>query len=223
MVHEGKAWYKNMYIHTRSLILTYADHLTVQIVHYNDGIMDTMASQITSLTIVCSTAYSDADQRKHKSSAPLAFVRRIHRCGEFTETGEFPAQMASNAENVSIWWRHHEWQTHRQLYRMTVNLFGEKYCIWIQQSYVSSEEDHIGSTCILFIENINVHDYFTRQQEKFHVPNTKRNYMQRTISYRGIIVWNHITKHITYYRSLLSFKFALWKYVIDGDILLDSV
>ena len=25
-----------------------------------------------------------------------------------TETGEFPAQMASYAENVSIWWRHHE-------------------------------------------------------------------------------------------------------------------
>ena len=23
-------------------------------------------------------------------------------------TGEFPAQRASNAENVSIWWRHHE-------------------------------------------------------------------------------------------------------------------
>ena len=23
-------------------------------------------------------------------------------------TGEFPAQMASNAENVSIWWRHHD-------------------------------------------------------------------------------------------------------------------
>ena len=29
-------------------------------------------------------------------------------CREFTGTGEFPAQMASNAENVSIWWRHHE-------------------------------------------------------------------------------------------------------------------
>ena len=24
--------------------------------------------------------------------------------------GEFPAQMASNAENVSIWWRHHVWR-----------------------------------------------------------------------------------------------------------------
>ena len=43
--------------------------------------MGAIASQTTSLTIV----YSDADQRRHQS----------------------PAQMASNAENVSIWWRHH--------------------------------------------------------------------------------------------------------------------
>ena len=41
--------------------------------------MDKMASQITSLTIVYSTVYSDADQRKHQSSASLAFVRGIHR------------------------------------------------------------------------------------------------------------------------------------------------
>ena len=27
--------------------------------------------------------------------------------GHSPETGEFPAQMASNAEDVSIWWRHH--------------------------------------------------------------------------------------------------------------------
>ena len=27
--------------------------------------------------------------------------------GTGTGTGEFPAQRASNAENVSIWWRHH--------------------------------------------------------------------------------------------------------------------
>ena len=38
-----------------------------------------MASQITSLTIVCSTVYSSADQRKHQSPASLAFVREIHR------------------------------------------------------------------------------------------------------------------------------------------------
>ena len=41
--------------------------------------MGTEASQITSLTIVYSTVYSDADQNKHQSSASLAFVRGIHR------------------------------------------------------------------------------------------------------------------------------------------------
>ena len=46
--------------------------------HYNDVIMGGTASQITSLTIVYSTAYSDAGQRKHQSSASLAFVRGIH-------------------------------------------------------------------------------------------------------------------------------------------------
>ena len=39
----------------------------------------TIASQITSLVIVYSAVYSDADQRKHQSSASLAFVWGIHR------------------------------------------------------------------------------------------------------------------------------------------------
>ena len=47
--------------------------------HYNDVTMGEMASQITSLTIVYSTVYSGTDQRKHQSSASLAFVRGIHR------------------------------------------------------------------------------------------------------------------------------------------------
>ena len=66
--------------------------------HYDDIIMAAITSQITSLTIVYSTDYSGTYQSKHQSSASLAFVR----------TGEFPAQMASNAENLSIWCRHHE-------------------------------------------------------------------------------------------------------------------
>ena len=41
--------------------------------HYCDVTMGAIASQITSLTIVYSTVYSDADQRKHQSSASLAF------------------------------------------------------------------------------------------------------------------------------------------------------
>ena len=48
-------------------------------IHYSDVIMGTMASQIISPSIVYSTVYSGADQRKHQSSVSLAFVRGIHR------------------------------------------------------------------------------------------------------------------------------------------------
>ena len=47
--------------------------------HCNDVIMGAIASQITSLAFFYSKVYSDADQRKHQSSASLAFVRGIHR------------------------------------------------------------------------------------------------------------------------------------------------
>ena len=46
--------------------------------HYSDVIMGAMAFQIISFTIVNSTVYSGADQRKHPSSASLSFVRGIH-------------------------------------------------------------------------------------------------------------------------------------------------
>ena len=47
--------------------------------HYIDVMMGAVASQITSFRVVYSTVYSDSDQRKHQSCAPLAFVRGIHR------------------------------------------------------------------------------------------------------------------------------------------------
>ena len=161
----------------------------MSLTHYSDVRLGTMASQITSLTIVYSTVYSDADQRKHQSSASMAIVQEFtgyrwiptngqlrgkcfhlmtsswvwpfslliemqlhsdrknswrwrhkerngvlnHRCldclfnrmfkriskkpstphvagfceGNPPMTGGFPSQGVSDAENVSIWWRHH--------------------------------------------------------------------------------------------------------------------
>ena len=90
--------FKEMY---SRVFINHFDQPTVSwdlIFHYCDVIMGTMASQITILTIVYSIVHSGADQRKHQSSASLVLV---------SGTGEFSAQMASNAENVSIWWRHH--------------------------------------------------------------------------------------------------------------------
>ena len=66
----------------RVFLYTYNDaycrHSTA-LYHYNDIIMTTVASQITSLTFGYSIVYSGADQRKHQSSASLAIVWGIHR------------------------------------------------------------------------------------------------------------------------------------------------
>ena len=71
--------------------------------HYNDVRMSLLASQITSLTIIYSTVYS---RRRTKKTSKL---RVTGLCvGNSPVTGEFAAQRASNAENVSIGWRHHE-------------------------------------------------------------------------------------------------------------------
>ena len=47
--------------------------------HYNDVIMGAISSQITSPSIVYSSVYLSANQRKHRSSASLAYVRGIHQ------------------------------------------------------------------------------------------------------------------------------------------------
>ena len=65
--------------------------------------MRAMASQITSLTIVYSTVYL---RRKSKKTSKLRITGLC--AGNSPVTGEFPAQRVSYAENVSIWWRHHD-------------------------------------------------------------------------------------------------------------------
>ena len=58
-----------------------------------------------------------SNYQPHNCSLNSLFGRRSKKTSKFRVTGlcagnspgtgEFPAQMASNAENVSIWWRHH--------------------------------------------------------------------------------------------------------------------
>ena len=78
--------------------ITFAKSLML---HYNDVIMSVVASQITSASIVCSTVGSGGDQEN--INAP----RHWPLCTEYTGDRWIPAHKASNAENVSIWWRHH--------------------------------------------------------------------------------------------------------------------
>ena len=104
--------------------------------HYNAVIMTTVASQITSLTVVYSTVYSDADQRKHQRSASLAFVRGIHRDRWIPRTkgqlrGKCFHLMTSSCitenerglagDNASlpgpIWRRSFRWEIHKHLHQ----------------------------------------------------------------------------------------------------------
>ena len=68
--------------------------------HDNDVIMSAMASQITGASIVCPTVCLGKKTSKLRVNGLCE--------GNSPVTGEFPAQRASNAENVSIWWRHHD-------------------------------------------------------------------------------------------------------------------
>ena len=66
--------------------------------HYNDVIMSKIASQITSLTQLITQLFIQARIKQNITGLCV---------GTSPGTGEFPTEMASNAENVSIWWRHH--------------------------------------------------------------------------------------------------------------------
>ena len=71
--------------------------------HYIDVIMTTVASQITSLTVVNSIVYSGADQIKKNSKHRATGIYAGKSPGPVN-----PRTEASNAENGSIWWRHHD-------------------------------------------------------------------------------------------------------------------
>ena len=63
---------------TRPVFLISCNWLVSYKGYQGPDLIITMTSQITNLTIVYSIVYSDADQRKHQSSASLAFVWGIH-------------------------------------------------------------------------------------------------------------------------------------------------
>ena len=97
----------------------------VNLRHYSDVIMSAMASQITRITIVYPSVYSGADQRKRSK------LRVTGLCeGKSPVSGEFPAQRAINAKNVSIWLRHHELPNFQYWMKIVSFSVWVKYFVW---------------------------------------------------------------------------------------------
>ena len=102
-------------------------HQVFYTTHYSDVIMTTMASPITSLTVVYSIVYSDADERKTPT------LRVTGLCAKNSSVNsEFPAQRASDAENASIWWRHYD------LHTDTTNFFMKMCCDVIETCFAQN-------------------------------------------------------------------------------------
>ena len=66
--------------------------------------MSAMVSQIASLTIFF--LLNRLFRRRSKKTSKLRVTGLFK--GNSPGTGKFPAQGASNVENASIWWRHHD-------------------------------------------------------------------------------------------------------------------
>ena len=69
----------------------------------------------------------------------------------------------------------------------------------------------------LFWDNKSVHDYDTRQRENFHVPQAKRKYLRRSISCKGVSIWNRIIQYVTFDCSFLSFRYVLLEHVLSDE------
>ena len=86
--------------------------------NYCDAIMGTVSSQITSLTIVYTAVYSDADQSKHQSSASLAFVWGIH-WGPVNSPHKWPVtRKMFPFDDVIMRWLLTEWQRGQYIFKM---------------------------------------------------------------------------------------------------------
>ena len=88
-----------------------------------------------------------------RRSKKISKLRVTSLCaGNSPETGEFPAQMANNAENVSISWRHHEMIT----VKFKVMIVGHWYYTYSQHNAFARVFSWYFVSC-LWNENIMTH------------------------------------------------------------------
>ena len=102
----SSVWNRSTSLYNLAYIHTCGEKMKI-VTHYDDVIMDSIASQITNLTIVYSTVHSGADQSIHQSSASLAFVWEIHRWPvNFPHKWPVTRKMFPFDDVIMVKWRH---------------------------------------------------------------------------------------------------------------------
>ena len=97
-------WYDTKFRKFHSIVIIFNTAVfirnTPSVNHYNDVIKGAIASPASHYLL---------NRLFRRRSTKSSKFRVTGLCaGNSPGTGEFPAQMAGNAENVSIWWRHHD-------------------------------------------------------------------------------------------------------------------
>ena len=72
----------------------------------------------------------------------------------------------------------------------------------------------------LFQYNNQFHNYATRQQAQFRVPFFHTSLGQRSIRYRGVLVYGRIGNVFNCNHSIITIKQQLRRYLLDNDIAL---
>ena len=89
-------------------------------------------------------------RRRSKKTSELHVIGLC--AGNSPWTGEFSAQMASNAENVTIWWRHHDHKLNGTLFRWLNSLsFRVIWALVFKQCYIETAAKLIDWTHICFV------------------------------------------------------------------------
>ena len=148
-----------------------------------------MAYQITNPMIVYPTVYSTCRSKKTSK------FRVTGRCqGNSPVTGEFPAQRASNAENVSIWWRNHvkSLSCSNQLIKKDQDRENSTYChIYANMWYISFGSYDTTVNCNTILQKL-----FLDMTIKFEMPfwwicgaATDKNYVKMTFAFQCRRTW----------------------------------
>ena len=87
--------------------------------HYSDVIMNAMTSRVTGVSIAFSKVCVGADQRKHQSSASLAFVRGIHLWPvNSPHKGPVTRKMFPFDDVIIHWPQGSQWASFMSIYKM---------------------------------------------------------------------------------------------------------
>ena len=148
---------------------------------------------------------SVSNHQPHDCLLNRLFRRRWKKTSKFRVTGlcagnspgtcEFPAQMASNAENVSIWWRHHA--------TAVDNLIGSLYKGLLATNLLAQQNNII---CLIYQQYFSVNNYFESRITK---PAVIRLSSDTNICYKGHIT--HILQTQNVINTNLNVKTTFWR------------